>query len=964
MKQVLAFISAAALLVQSLNVVAQSKEFEIFNKEEKPIIIYDSIDYQSVAIVSGLLAKDFELLTGDLPKVTRSSPKAKVKHAIIIGSLDKSNWIKNLIKSGKITTSKIEGRWETYIIKTVNNPYPNIENAIVICGSDMRGTSYGVFDLSERLGVSPWNWWADVIPQKREIITIGNIDYTSKSPSVKYRGIFLNDEDWGLQPWAAKTFEPETGDIGPKTYAKIFELLLRLKANMIWPAMHPSTKAFYYYPENKFVAKSYGIVVGTSHAEPMFRNNVDEWDHHQRGDFNYFTNKQNVLKYWEERVKEVRKYDGIYTIGMRGISDSEIVGASDMQDRVAVMEEIIEDQRGLLAKYIDSNVTNVPQVMIPYKEVLEIYDNGLQVPEDVMIAWPDDNHGYIRRVSNGEEQTRTGGAGVYYHASYWGSPHDYLWLSSTHPALIREEMVKAYMFDARNIWVLNVGDIKPLEYNMELFLDMAYDIDKFKESSYSKKHLRIWASEQFGEIFSNEIASIIWEYYVLAFQRRPEFMGWSAVEPQTEISSSAYNHFDHNDEAQKRLDRYIALQKKTSELELKIPSELQDAFFQLVKYPVFGATFMNQKILSLEKAYLYAKQGRASANDFAAMSKQAYDSIIRLTDYYNKEMAKGKWNHMMVMNPRSLAVFDELLIPQWDIPDNEGYDVAPEGYEVLIADFWGNNEGSIPDFPRGTKTKHFIDIFLTGQQSILWEAFSKDAWVKIDKHKGILTNNFGHKQHRIWVSIDWNKAPSKGCTSSILFKTNNKSAIVFLSILGDHQPAKGFKEENGYLSIYAENFTSKTDGNASWEMIEGLGYTGTSMMSALHINIDLNDSEAIVKNPSLFYDFYTTSSGEIVLNIHCIPTHPVTNKHRLRFAVVLDKKEPEIIDISTHGRSKCWKENVIRNNAIATVKSTIDTPGKHTLKIYAIDPGVLIDRMTIDFGGLKKAYGVIDETIR
>src|SRR6185437_7741531 len=347
---------------------------------------------------------------------------------------------------------------------------------------------------------------------------------------------------FGLRPWASKTYDPELGNIGPRTYAKVFELLLRLKANFIWPAMHPGTKAFYSVAGNKEMAELYDIVIGSSHAEPLLRNNVGEWNQRTMGDFNYLTNKARIDRYWENRVKELDTSEVVFTMGMRGVHDGQMEGVKSANDAVPLLEQILTDQRELLQKYYPGDITTIPQVFTPYKEVLGFYDNGLKVPADITLVWPDDNYGYIQRLSNEAEQKRSGRAGVYYHVSYWGRPHDYLWLSSTHPALIREEMMKAYETGAQRVWVLNVGDIKPAEYDMQLFLDMAYDVTPFKKSSYSKEHLLHWDQRIFGA-YGGAITDILWRYYNLAFDRRPEFMGWSQTEPITNTAYTSYNHF-------------------------------------------------------------------------------------------------------------------------------------------------------------------------------------------------------------------------------------------------------------------------------------------------------------------------------------------------------------------------------------------------------------------------------------
>ncbi|MEZ4905857.1 MAG: glycosyl hydrolase 115 family protein [Spirosomataceae bacterium] len=419
------------------------------------------------ALLSNFLKTDIQNVFGTLDQKTVSK-KIVLR---IVG--EKTSGIPDNVF--KVLDKPLRGKWEVFSYKIYRE---NAINYLIISGSDKRGLAYGVFNISEKIGVSPWYFWADVPIQKRTSALSVN-DTISSTPSVKYRGIFINDEDWGLQPWAAKTFEPETKDIGPKTYAKVFELLLRLKANLILPAMHPSTKAFYYYPQNKIIAQQYHIVVGTTHAEPLMRNNVDEWKDSTMGEFNYLTNKDRVIQYWRERLAEAKPFENLYSMGMRGKHDSGMEGVKSQKEAVELTNRIIKDQRNLLNNVLQKPQNEIPQVITLYKEVLELYKVGLEVPEDITLIWPDDNYGYIKNLSNEDERKRAGGSGVYYHASYWGRPHDYLWISSTDPALMRFEMQKAYTLKADKVWVVNVGDIKPLEYPTQLFLDMAYNIQPF-----------------------------------------------------------------------------------------------------------------------------------------------------------------------------------------------------------------------------------------------------------------------------------------------------------------------------------------------------------------------------------------------------------------------------------------------------------------------------------------------------
>jgi len=810
------------------------------------------------------------------------------------------------------------------------------------------------------------------VPAKQQKeLTITQNDFISSPPSVKFRGIFINDEDWGLQPWAAKTLEPETGDIGTKTYAKVFELLLRLKANMIWPAMHPSTKAFFHYPGNVKTAEDYQITVGSSHAEPMLRNNVGEWKVPTMGRFNYFTNKEKIYQYWEDRIKESRGIDAIYTVGMRGVHDGQMEGVTDLKEAVPVVEKIIQDQRQMLSKHLNKDATAIPQALTPYKEVLEIYDNGLKVPDDVTLVWPDDNYGYIHRLNNEKEMLRKGGAGVYYHASYWGRPHDYLWISSTHPSLIREEMMKAHETGADRLWILNVGDIKPLEYNMQFFMDMAYNTKPFKESSYTKRHLQQWANTVFGKEKGNAMAEILWEYYDLAFERRPEFMGWSQTEPTTKTTYTDYNHFYFGDEAQKRIDKYNVLEQKVKKMRSQISSIDADAFYQLVYYPVVGASWMNKKFLFRDKAYFYSKQNRLSAFDYAQWSKAAYDSIVKETEYYNKQLASGKWEHMMSMKPRNLPVYLQPVIPSISIDSTNGWSISPEGYVTKDSSLTAIADAlSLPAFDNLSKQKYFVDIFLSKNQPMQWKATPSSNWIRLSNNSGSLSAEKGKKQQRIWVDIDWSRIANEKAIGQIVFEGGDKQITVNVQAAKINKSGlaayKGFIENNGFISMYATHFTRQTNnGIHQWKRIDGLGYTGSTLqVLPLSISGKVPSGADSIKASQSFveYDFYTFSSGNPVVTVFALPTHPVNNNYSVRYAVSIDDGSLKLVDIKTFGRSEEWKQNVLRNRAERKIEMPFLDAGKHTLRIYCVDPGVILDEIRIDLGGLKKAYSAIPET--
>jgi hypothetical protein len=941
--------------------LSRAQEFLLTDSEKGLQILYSTAGPRLDSIAAHLLANDLKMVTGKMPPVITDVANAK-GNVIVIGNIA-SSLIQQFLGNHKELDS-LRGRWECYGITGVENPNNNISKAMVIAGSDARGTAFGVFTLSEILGVSPWYWWADMAVKQKKDLKLNLVTYLSSPPAVKYRGIFVNDEDWGLQPWAAKTFEPETGDIGPKTYAKVFELLLRLKANLIWPAMHPSTKAFFSYPGNKKMAEDFGIVIGTSHAEPMLRNNVGEWEEKTMGPFNYLTNKEKVYQYWESRVKESTALDAIYTMGMRGVHDSGMEGVKSAKAAVPLLEQIIKDQRGLLEKYRGIKADSIPQVFTAYKEVLDIYDNGLKIPEDITLVWPDDNYGYIQRLSNAEEQKRSGGSGVYYHASYWGRPHDYLWLPSTHPGLMYEEMEKAREAGATRLWVLNVGDIKPLEYNIELFLKMAYDTPSDNPVARVRPYTRWWITKPYT------VDHLLSQYYQLAFERRPEFMGWSRTEPTTPTTTTQYNHFFYGDEAQKRIDKYDSLVKEVKNFWSKLDKSDSAAFYQLVYYPVVCAAWMNKKFLYRDKAIYYARQNRLSAFDYAAQSKAAYDSIVKETEYYNNVLSGGKWKNIMSMKPRNLPVYQEQEIPAFTIDRSAGWSIAPEGFVTKDSSLIPGNGTMLPAFDNINKQRYFIDVFLNDNKPIEWKAGVSDGWIRISQTSGSLSREWGKNQVRIWVDVDWAKVgKKKELTGRIVFTGGGKQMEVKVQC---HRPfdkeeldGGEYAENNGFVCIYPiNNRRGHNDTANGWLPVLGLGYTGGAMEVVRQpgkrdSNSSLNADSIKRNNARLYYSFDTYTSAAAAITVYTIPTQPLNNKFSMRYGVSVDEGPLSIVDFKTVGRSEEWKENVLRNRAERTIQLPHLNKGKHTLKIYAIDPGVILDEIRIDLGGLKKAYSAI-----
>ena len=521
----------------------------------------------------------------------------------------------------------------------------SVKNGLILIeGHNGRGTAYGLLELSRLAGVSPWVWWGDVVPEKRARLVFDETTQMEHTPSVAYRGIFINDEDWSLRRWSAKHFEP-AAPMGPKTYKAIFQLLLRLRANAIWPAMHEGTPGFFTIPGNKEMADSCGILIGTSHCEPLLRNNVAEWDHQQRGAYNYITNREQVQQYWMERLQQVKGSEELFTIGMRGIHDGSMEGVKTKQEKLEGLQQVIDDQRELIRKYYRRDVENVPQVFIPYKEVLEIYESGLRVPDDVTLMWCDDNYGYMTRLSDAEQQQRQGGGGVYYHLSYWGRPHDYLWLTTTQPGLIYSEMKAAYDHNCKKLWIVNVHDPKVAAYDLEFFLDMAWDINTIQPLTINQ-HLERWLCTQFGDEAGKKLAPAMREFYRLCAIRKPEFMGWTQVELDKKIYPGGKSRVTDigltRQEAAERLEAFGRLKAIVDKCRMLVRPELSDAYEAHIAYPVYAAAAMTRKIVS-----------------DSATSHLAYEEIATLTHRYNA-LANGKWMGLMDAAPRQLPVFEDV----------------------------------------------------------------------------------------------------------------------------------------------------------------------------------------------------------------------------------------------------------------------------------------------------------------
>ncbi|WP_313434630.1 glycosyl hydrolase 115 family protein [Novosphingobium sp.] len=576
-------------------------------------------------------------LRSDLASVTGATAGSDAQ--VWIGTLGRNPAIDRLVATGRIDAAKLRGAWESFLILPVSNPAPGVKQALMVIGSDRRGTAYGAYELSRAIGVSPWHWWADVPPERHQALYVSPKAQRFGPPSVKYRGIFINDEDWGLIPWAQGKFPGEAAP-GPKTYTKVFDLLLRLKGNTLWPAMHKASRAFNADPAHAALAERYGVVMGTSHAEPMLRNNVGEWTG-KADDFNYLTNRDGIGDYWRGRVKSNAARETIWTLGLRGIHDSGMVGPRTDEERRRTLEQVFADQRAMLG---EAGISGAPQVFTPYKEVLDIYRAGLKVPDDVTLMWTDDNFGYIRHLPDATERARTGGNGVYYHLSYLGAPLSYLWLSTTPPALIREEMGRAWDHGARRMWIANAGDIKPAELQIDYFLSLAWDIEGTRSQPVGT-WMGQWAESALGKGTGKAAAAILDDYYRLNFARRPEHLQWylPGEKPHASPLSIA--------EADERLAGFAAMESRLATLRRALPADRADAFFELLDYPVSASTAANRRFFAAEAHDALRDADPAESWRRARIAAEANETLAALTIRFNRDIAAGKWRGIMAVEP-------------------------------------------------------------------------------------------------------------------------------------------------------------------------------------------------------------------------------------------------------------------------------------------------------------------------
>jgi len=905
-----------------------SDRFPLVGAESAGLIM-SADEPEGVKIAASNLQKDIERVTGKKPSLEEKSSLTGKAPVVIIGTVGKSELIDKLVASGKLNVSELGGKWETYVIQTIENPFGDVSEALVIAGSDKRGTTFGIYEISEQIGVSPWYWWADVPVKKKDRIYIARGKHTKGTPAVKYRGIFINDEAPALAGWAEEKF----GGFNHKFYENVFELILRLKGNYLWPAMWG--RAIYDDdPISPVLADKYGVVIGTSHHEPLMRAHV-EWSRYGEGDWNYETNAPVLREFWREGIKRMGDNESIVTLGMRGDGDEPMSEESN----IALLERIVADQREIIREVTNKPISETPQVWALYKEVQDYYDQGMRVPEDVTLLLADDNWGNVRKLPALGEAPRKGGYGMYYHFDYVGGPRNYKWLNTNPISRIWEQMQLTYAHGVEELWIVNVGDIKPMELPTTFFLDYAWNPMNFPEERMAH-YTEEWASKNFGPQYAFEIAHLLDKYTKFNGRRKPELLD------QHTYSLTNYN------EAERVVKEYNELVELAEAINDKIEEEYKDAYFQLVLHPVIACANLNELYVTVAKNHLYEKQGRNQTNAMAQKAKELFERDAEISRYYNEELAGGKWSHMMDQTHIGYTYWQQ---PEVDVMP-EVKTNSPRSRTAMGVSLSGSKD-HFPSQKRlafntltpFTTVDPYLEIFNRGGGELRYEISSKDPWVKFSQQKGQTTD-----QARIYFSVDWDKVPA-GKRSSIATVSSGRDKVnieIPLNKMEIQEDFKGFVESGGYISIHAANFTGKKEIMPfRWVTVEDLGRTG----SAVTVSTGVGSDEGLTNY--LEYEVYIENPGTVTLHTYLSPTLNYLNlPEGIRFGVSIGDETPQILSMHKGSNDGDWNRWVANNINIQKSEHSISSPGKHTVRIWYVDPGIVIQKLVIDTGGLKESY--------
>lgn len=923
--------------------ISSTKGKGYFTLSEKgksaPIVVSDQ-DYAGVLKVAIQFKTDINMVTDAEPELFRDSIPQR-KQVIIVGTLGRSPLIDQLISNGKIDLSMLKGKWEQFIIQVVAQPFDGVDQALVIAGSDKRGTIYGMYDLSENIGVSPWYWWADVPVKKHAKVYVKPGQHTLFEPAVKYRGIFINDEAPAMTGWAHEKF----GGFNHQFYDKVFELILRLKGNYLWPAMW-GRSLFDDDSLSAPLAHEYGIVLGTTHHEPMMRSHV-EWARYGEGPWNYDKNPEKLQQFWREGLERMGMYESIVTLGMRGDGDE----AMSDDSNIALLQKIIEDQRGIIVEVTGRRASEVPQLWALYKEVQDYYNRGMRVPDDVTLLLCDDNWGNQRILPRPGSTPPAGGYGIYYHFDFVGGPRNYKWLNTSPISRVWEQMNLAYRHGVDRIWLVNVGDLKPMELPISFFLDFAWNPDNIPAESIPDYHTN-WARQQFGERFAKEIGEMLMQYTKFNGRRKPEM-----------LAPNTYSLI-HYREAETVVMEYNELAEKAKKIYGQIPDIQKDAYFQLVLFPILACANLNELHVSTGLNHLYANQGRVSANTMARRVEELFSNDTILSNFYHDSISGGKWNHMMSQTHISYIYWQQ---PEKDVlPElkkvipgkNAEMGVAIEGSES----WWPAEtiEAVLPEFNVFHQQPRYIEIFNRGVEQFDFRINSEMPWVKPAKTQGTITD-----QERIEIDIDWPNVPNGfHRVPVVVYGPDDITVKVFIEINKPSSPGRdeitGYMEGSGYISMEAVKFSRKVDSNGIvWAVIPDLGRTGSSVTPFPATATRIKPGEG---TPHLEYKLNLLNPGKVKVMVYVSPTLNFHATEGLKYGISFNEEEPKIVNIHEGDTIPDWEypawwNNAVSNNIKVLVSEhEINEPGEQILKYWMVDPAIVLQKIVVVTKGVNPCY--------
>ncbi|MCL1822703.1 MAG: glycosyl hydrolase 115 family protein [Oscillospiraceae bacterium] len=917
----------------------------------------DSADWEGVKLALASLQSDIELVSGQKPDI-KNNTSSLSDMAVIVGTIGKSAVIDDLINNAKIklNVSGITGKWESYVIEIVENPVPGVSRALVIAGSDKRGTIYGIYKVSELIGVSPWVWWGDSMPERKGKLTFdGTLRIEQGEPSVKYRGIFLNDEAPSLSGWASKNFGSLKNSGASKGfdhefYSHVFELLLRLKGNYLWPTMW--NNSFHTDdPLNSELADTYGIVMGTSHQEHMTCADK-EWSWDGKGDWNYFTNKDNIYNFWKNGVTVRKNYESVLTLGMRGQADTSILGANaTLGDNMNLLADVLKDQRQII-KDVYGAENAAPQLLALYKEVEDFYYGDstygkLAVPDDVTLLLCDDNFGNVRTLPVPEMRNRSGGFGMYYHFDYRGGPISYQWINQIPLNKIWEQMTSAYDAGVDRIWIVNVGDLKPMELPIDYFLNLAYDYEKWSAPNLTDTFTREWAAREFGEKFADDAKDVLNGYTKILGARKAEVV---LANPST-FSLTAF------DEANRVIRAFENVVEKAEKIYNELPDYKKPAFYQLALYPARASMNVYKTGIYAAWSLFLAKENLPAANEYAKLAEAAFEADKADMEYYNKMLSSGKWDGIMRQNhigyttwnsPSNSVVADRMFDTGSVNPlDGSELAVRVQNSDVIIR----GGKTELDDFSNLSQQNRYFDIFNGKALPFEFTVKSSADWVKISENSGVCIS-----QKRIGVSVDWSKVKSDSSAIITVSGTGQSIEIaVNAEVFGEAvSPEKAYVETDGTISINPVNYAENTAVNAaSWTVIDDYGRDNHfSSIKVLPNHRSFTESSA----PFVEYDFYVQNEGEYNVNVFIAPTNNFVHQtitpltQQLRFSVQIDSGEKQTANGLPSGFNvggNAWSYSVMNNMRMTQTNHGSLSKGWHTLRIFAIDPGVVIQKIIV-----------------